>query len=128
MVIRVCAAILKDEKILMVLHRHGGRSYWTLPGGGVEPGEAPEQAAAREVLEETGLRAHVSRFLFDEPYRAGVCRCFLLEAGDGQEAALGYDPEEAHLEAPERMLQGVAWHSLESMKDDGQVAQVIQQL
>lgn len=30
--------------------------WWTLPGGGVEFGEAPEQAMIREVEEETGLR------------------------------------------------------------------------
>ena len=28
--------------------------WWVTPGGGVDPGETPEQAAAREVLEETG--------------------------------------------------------------------------
>lgn len=33
--------------------------YWTLPGGGVEFGEAPERAVLRELAEETGLAGAV---------------------------------------------------------------------
>ena len=36
-----------------------GDLAWGLPKGLVEPDEAPEEAAVREVLEETGLEAHI---------------------------------------------------------------------
>jgi 8-oxo-dGTP pyrophosphatase MutT (NUDIX family) len=128
MITRVCAAIIQGENILMVLHQHDGRSYWTLPGGGVEVGETPQQAAVREVKEETGLDAKVSRYLFDEPFGSHSCRCFLMHIDGTQEATLGYDPEQAHLEVQVRMLQGVAWHNLESMKNDCQVSEVFKHL
>lgn len=33
-----------------------GRPFWFAPGGGLEPGESHEEAAFREVFEETGIR------------------------------------------------------------------------
>lgn len=37
---------------------------WAFPGGKVEPGEQPQTAVVREVLEETGLRVVVRRQLY----------------------------------------------------------------
>ena len=36
---------------------------WQLPGGKIEPGESGEVAAARETLEEVGLRVEIQEFL-----------------------------------------------------------------
>lgn len=39
--------------------RPGMRGFWFTPGGGLEPGETHEQAASRELMEETGLAAPI---------------------------------------------------------------------
>ena len=49
------AAVIRDVegRILLQQQQHDGT--WSLPAGGVEPGESPSAAVAREVAEETGL-------------------------------------------------------------------------
>ncbi|MFI7316991.1 NUDIX domain-containing protein [Streptomyces venezuelae] len=45
-------ALWHNGKVLMVFDRF--RQSWELPGGMIEPGETPRQAAVRELMEETG--------------------------------------------------------------------------
>ena len=52
------AVIFDDAGRLLVCHRRD-LDVWDLPGGGVEPGEAPWDAVVREVAEETGLEVKV---------------------------------------------------------------------
>ena len=55
------AIVLRDEagRVLLIRQQRFivGRDVWALPSGGVEVGESPEIAAARELIEETGMRA-----------------------------------------------------------------------
>ncbi len=58
------AVIINGERDVLLV-RAGGQSatpgWWYLPGGGVEFGEPPEAAVAREVREETSLTVDVRR-------------------------------------------------------------------
>jgi 8-oxo-dGTP diphosphatase len=63
--IRVAAygVIITDDQILLAHWNEGGRSGWTLPGGGIDPGEDPSDAVVREIFEETGYAAEVDELL-----------------------------------------------------------------
>ena len=46
------AVIVDDGRLLLAHWIEGRRAAWTMPGGGLEPGEDPERVARREVREE----------------------------------------------------------------------------
>ncbi|MEO8685339.1 MAG: NUDIX domain-containing protein [Devosia sp.] len=54
--------LVDGDKVLLI--RHTYVPGWQFPGGGVDPGETIEQAARREVLEESGYRVTGSLELF----------------------------------------------------------------
>jgi 8-oxo-dGTP diphosphatase len=58
----VCAVVV-DAGGRLLLTRRRDTGGWALVGGIVEPGEQPAVAAAREVLEETGVDAEVDRLV-----------------------------------------------------------------
>ncbi|CAG7844513.1 Phosphatase NudJ [Pseudoclavibacter triregionum] len=63
--VRIAAygVIVRDGEILLAHWNERGRSGWTLPGGGVEPGESPIEGAVREIWEETGYHARIDALL-----------------------------------------------------------------
>jgi 8-oxo-dGTP diphosphatase len=58
-------AVVRDERdrVLLALWNEGPTPQWTLPGGGVELHETVEEAAVREVREETGYDVVLGRVL-----------------------------------------------------------------
>ena len=61
--------MVRDGRVLIV---HRARyDDWSLPKGKLEPGETWEDAAIREVREETGLRCELGAFLGSSRYAPG---------------------------------------------------------
>jgi 8-oxo-dGTP pyrophosphatase MutT (NUDIX family) len=124
-VTRGCAAVVRDESILMVECRHATFSHWSLPGGRIEEGESPEQAALRELAEEAGMQGTIASLIYTRPWGRdhgeGLEACFLVEVDAGAEPALGRDPE---LEQQDELV-AVAWRPLAELGDDLQVMHVL---
>ncbi|MBE1874775.1 NUDIX hydrolase [Myceligenerans pegani] len=60
-----CYAVITDDagRMLLPHWNEGNRSGWTMPGGGMEPGEHPADAVVREVFEETGYHVELGELL-----------------------------------------------------------------
>lgn len=50
------AAVIHDAAGNLLLQEKSSGEGWSLPAGAIEPGETPQEAIAREVMEETGLK------------------------------------------------------------------------
>ncbi len=120
---RVCAALIEEQQILMVELHTPSRTFWTLPGGGVESGETKEEAVMREVLEETHLHITIERKLYEISINQGTETCFLVRRALGSSAPrLGIDPE---LPFDQQELRTVRFRPLRELHDDPQIARLL---
>jgi ADP-ribose pyrophosphatase len=90
------------EMLLVKQYRHPlARDNWEVVAGGMEPGESPEEAAVRELREETGYVAHRVERLWSAFSAPGFCDELLhFCAVDGYEIGerSGFDEGEAEME------------------------------
>jgi ADP-ribose pyrophosphatase YjhB (NUDIX family) len=109
--IRYQGATVQKAQILLIKHREheSGRSYWILPGGGIEPGESEEDCVRREIKEETNLDVRVVSLLLNEPdptkstYKSW--KTYLCKPNTG-EARPGIEPEP----------DAASWYSITEVK------------
>jgi 8-oxo-dGTP diphosphatase len=59
--IRAGIVLIKDEKVALIERHRAGLHYFVFPGGGVNAGESPEQAAIREAMEELGIEVVIKQ-------------------------------------------------------------------
>ncbi len=114
---RARIVIVRDGKVALIRRVRDGRTYFLFPGGGVEPGETPEDAARREAVEELGVDVEIGELVHEESF--GGTRFLYFDAWIvGGRFGTGTWPDHADLTVRERRQSGTheaVWVDLDEL-------------
>ena len=111
---RAAGIIVKDGKILLLHRQKAGRTYYIIPGGGLEAGETPQQAAKREIKEETDLDVEIGELICEITGGYGYPEYFFAVKNIQGEARLGGEELEKNCEENH---YAIAWIALEKLSE-----------
>ena len=113
---RSMALVVRDGKILMERIFYENRVFYTIPGGGIEECETPEEAALRELREECGLEGTIVRKISEISIRddGSTEHIFEVRIPDDSEPVTGCDPEEPMDNQP---IKDVLWMKLNELSE-----------
>lgn len=118
---RAQCIIHRNSNVLMVKQKysHDGHEFWFMPGGAVEEGETPAEAAIRELKEECCVEGTIVRetsvMFYSEHDRARKytkAHTFLVDIGT-QVPEIGTDPERPN----QQLLIDVKWLTLSEIPE-----------
>jgi 8-oxo-dGTP pyrophosphatase MutT (NUDIX family) len=108
--LRTYGILLRANRVLISAERVAGREVLKFPGGGIEPGETPEQGLVREFLEECSIEIrplrllHVPGTLLSPWTHANYTPMYYLVAGEGEVKTPPHEPVEMLFLEPEAAI------------------------
>jgi len=113
--IRSAGIIMNGEKVMLIHRLNQGKEYYVFPGGGVEKGESPEEAASREIGEETSLKAKIGKLLYHHVYDDDTEQFFYLCRYLSGEPKLGEANEAREMKENNASLYTPEWHEVKEL-------------
>ena len=81
---RARVVVVEDGRVALIKRVRDGTTYYIFPGGGIEDGETPEQAAVREAYEELGVHVRIVELLHEEEFAGARFLYFRAEIVGGE--------------------------------------------
>ena len=81
---RAGIVLIEDNKVALIERHRAGMDYFVFPGGGMDAGETPEQAAIREAMEELGVEVAIKQTVAMIHFDQSTQVYFLVERVSGE--------------------------------------------
>ena len=109
--IRAGIVLIQDGKVALIERHRAGLDYFVFPGGGVDEGETPEQAAAREAMEELGVQVAIKQKISEIQFGQKSRQVYFLAEQVGGEFGTGAGEEytDADPDDPEEGIYIPVW-------------------
>ncbi len=116
--VRAGVVLIEDNKVALIERFRDGNHYFVFPGGGADNGESPEQAAVREMEEETGLRVTVKRKVTEIHFDLSTQHYYLAERIGGEYGTgTGEEYTDADPDDPAEGIYIPIWMDIEQLAE-----------
>ena len=115
--IRAGIVLIQDGKVALIERHRAGLDYFVFPGGGVDEGESPEQAAVREAMEELGVEVAIRQKISEIQFGQKSRQVYFLAEQIGGEFGTGAGEEytDADPNDPEEGIYVPVWMPIEEL-------------
>ncbi len=115
--IRAGIVLIQNKKVALIERHRAGLDYFVFPGGGVDEGETPEQAAIREAMEELGVEVAIQQKVAEVKVGLKSRHIYFLVEQTGGEfgAGVGEEYTESDPYSPEEGIYIPIWMPVEEL-------------
>ncbi len=120
---RAGIVLIQENKVALIERHRAGLHYFVFPGGGVDEGESPEQAALRETMEELGLQVAIKQKVVEIQLGKRSRQIYFLAEQTGGEFGTGTGEEFTNSD-PDHPQQGIyipVWMLIEELPQHANV-------
>ena len=115
--VRAGVVLVQDGKVALIERHRAGIDYFVFPGGGMDEGETPEQAAIREAMEELGIEVAIKQKIAEIQFGHKSRQVYFLVEQTGGEFGTGTGEEytDADPNDPDEGVYVPIWMPIEKL-------------